>query len=70
MIAKEKKGLAKTFIAILKEIFYIQSPRTQYVFLPYLLIGLKGERRNRALVAENLSMVPPFVITIKVLLSA
>ena len=36
----------------------------------YLLIGLKGERRNIALVEENLKMVPFLVTTTKVLLSS
>ena len=36
----------------------------------YLLIGLKGERRNMAFVEENLKIVPFLVITMNVLLSA
>ena len=40
---------------------------TQHVL--YLRIGLKGDRRNIALVEENLNIVPFLVTTMKVLLS-
>ena len=69
MIANEKSGWVSTTRAILKN-------NDSYVLIhslvnnKYLLIGLKGERRNIAFVEENLKIVPFLVITMKVLLSA